>query len=321
MEALTKRQKTGLWVGGAIAVGAIVGAVALAAKKAQAAVSPSAIAGNSSGPKVTSLSLADDGKTVSIAAGDTLTIQLPANPSTGYVWTASLSGDTSAFSAGASSYTPSNANSPGAGGVNTWKLPSVGPGTVGLTFTLARGAEAPQKTVHFTVNVAGGSKFVAMNFAPAGALEPGKTYVIAAVVPGNAPDANLLAAALAQAGWSAVNVLYFPGAGSIADWPTIMPYPTQNLSQFQNTYVAQGTYNGAAAPVPAGVTAMQSIPPTTVAATEVTTYKGIAISVASGAGLWVASAPLGAATMTSIGTNRNEVVEKLKPWIDKVATV
>jgi hypothetical protein len=77
---------------------------------------------------------------------------------------------------------------------------------------------------------------------PAGSITPvtsfmkGQKYTFAAQTPGGIADTAALTAALAAAGWTNVNVVYFGGTGTIpAGFPQVAA----------NGYIATGVWNGA----------------------------------------------------------------------------
>jgi inhibitor of cysteine peptidase len=97
---------------------------------------------------------ADNGKTVDAAAGSTLSVQLPGNPSTGYTW--STDGDLPAMLTqdGEPSFEASSAGTPGSGGTMTMKYTVTAAGTGDLKLKYWRTFEptvAPVSTFSVTV--------------------------------------------------------------------------------------------------------------------------------------------------------------------------
>lgn len=75
--------------------------------------------------------------------GETVAIELPANPSTGYSWTYTFSED-NILKEDSSGYipTPGKEETVGRGGKQVWIFRAVNPGSVGITFTYQRPWEA-----------------------------------------------------------------------------------------------------------------------------------------------------------------------------------
>jgi hypothetical protein len=85
------------------------------------------------------------------------------------------------------------------------------------------------------------------SITPVATFASGQKYTFVAQTPTGISDTTALTAALANVGWSNVNVVYFAGSGNI---------PTGFPTVASNGYIATGTWNGASnAPVPAGVVA------------------------------------------------------------------
>lgn len=93
----------------------------------------------------------DDGKSVQVMVGQTLAIQLPSNPTTGYQWV--LARDLGPLVGGRQRFTPSGANMPGAGGAETFKFLAKETGSVTLTLEYRRPWENDPPTKTFTVTV------------------------------------------------------------------------------------------------------------------------------------------------------------------------
>ena len=113
-----------------------------------------AIGGGGGSPQMT-LGEGDSGRTVTVSQGTQLMIQLPANPSTGYSWNATV-GDSSVLTqAGDPVFKPSS-DALGAGGTYTIWFQAAGPGKTSLRLDYARSWEtgvAPLKTFQIEVVV------------------------------------------------------------------------------------------------------------------------------------------------------------------------
>jgi inhibitor of cysteine peptidase len=93
-----------------------------------------------------------DGETIKVAVGDEFVIALPANPSTGYTWTASSDPDVTFVS----SRQVSGGSQPGSPGTQQLTFRGTHPGTSTLELEYARSFEAsgpPAKTAKFPVTV------------------------------------------------------------------------------------------------------------------------------------------------------------------------
>jgi inhibitor of cysteine peptidase len=97
----------------------------------------------------------DSGQSVTIAAGQTLDIRLPANPTTGYQWTAVAVRSRALVAGGAGTYVAPTPGTLGAGGTEVFSYHGVAPGTAHLAFAYARSWEhvAPARRAAFTVVV------------------------------------------------------------------------------------------------------------------------------------------------------------------------
>jgi len=98
----------------------------------------------------------DPGKPISVTKDTDVLIALPSNPTTGYSWTARVSG--AAVSNGGSAYQahPAAAGMTGAGGQQIFEFEAEGAGTATVTFTYARPWEKgakPAKTLVFHITV------------------------------------------------------------------------------------------------------------------------------------------------------------------------
>jgi inhibitor of cysteine peptidase len=82
----------------------------------------------------------DDGRSVAVHPGDTISISLPENPSTGYRWTLDQS-DESVLAAIGSRYVHGPADRVGRGGEHVWTFTARQEGTARLSFVLRRAWE------------------------------------------------------------------------------------------------------------------------------------------------------------------------------------
>ncbi len=105
-------------------------------------------------PAQTKLSVADNGKTVTIQTGDRLVITLDGNPSTGYTWEAKDL-DISMFEqVGEARFESSNSNLVGAGGTLTLTFKALKAGASALALVYHRPWETGVEPLEiFTVNV------------------------------------------------------------------------------------------------------------------------------------------------------------------------
>jgi inhibitor of cysteine peptidase len=115
------------------------------------AQNPSAPAGNASAPMT--VSDRDDGKTIDLAKGGTLVVQLASNPSTGYSW--AVKGDPFPLKLVSSDYKQEDQSGKiGAPGTEQYRFEATNAGTSTLKLLYRRPWEkhvAPAKT--FTLNV------------------------------------------------------------------------------------------------------------------------------------------------------------------------
>lgn len=106
-------------------------------------------------PPALSLDEGDNGRTVTVATGAQITIQLPGNPTTGYTWEATV-GDRSVLNeAGPATFSPSS-GALGAGGTYTFRYKAAASGQTDLTLVYQRSWEAgvpPLRTYMVTVVV------------------------------------------------------------------------------------------------------------------------------------------------------------------------
>ena len=94
------------------------------------------------------------GKTT-LAVGESADLRLATNPSTGYHWVTTVTGDKSAITLSKGVYkTLGQLNLPGAGGVTVWTITGKSPGKAKITFgTVPPGGTAAQYEVAETVTV------------------------------------------------------------------------------------------------------------------------------------------------------------------------
>ena len=178
------------------------------------------------------------------------------------------------------------------------------------------------------------------NVSPVAQFDPGQSYFVMGPTnpPGSTPitsKASLLNVLGATNMWTNLNVLYF-GQDTIANWPPEMPYPS-DISQMNGLYVFFGTYTGQSSyPVTSGLVVVKVTAPVSIpsAAPVVSAYGGTNIlTVSYGGALYVGNTTchspnppltlLGqqqqslAGTQVALGLSQNEVVNKLKSWLDK----
>lgn len=108
------------------------------------------------GPSKLTLTDVDNGKDIDLAAGSTLVVKLPSNPSTGYTWT--LAGDPSPLKLQKTIFhrNPKDDNAVGAPGTETFQLSAKSAGMAMLTIVYRRSWEyniPPAKTFAVHVNV------------------------------------------------------------------------------------------------------------------------------------------------------------------------
>lgn len=104
--------------------------------------------------RVVTISEANNGQTVALDRGDSLEVRLPSNPTTGYEWTALLSGS-AVRQAKPAAYVRATTQLLGAGGTQVFSYAAVAAGTEHLTFSYARSWEhvPPLKRISLTVVV------------------------------------------------------------------------------------------------------------------------------------------------------------------------
>jgi len=104
----------------------------------------------------TFLGAEDDGKTLDLSPGDTLTLRLPTHGGTGFVWVPAArdGGDGSVVQVGERTSELSS-GTPGAPKLDVYRLVARGPGTATVEMDLRRpwGDQPPVKTWRVTVNV------------------------------------------------------------------------------------------------------------------------------------------------------------------------
>jgi len=132
----------------------LVGVVA-----ALAALSLLALAGcGSSGSNTTTVKkFTDKDKTITVKKGDTFTITVDSNPTTGYEWQVVTTPDGKAVKLEKSTYEAPAKQIPGAGGKQVWTFKAVSPGTATFSAKYSRSWEqndpsAKVMTTKITVN-------------------------------------------------------------------------------------------------------------------------------------------------------------------------
>ena len=106
-------------------------------------------------PETMTLTDADQGASHAVAVGQSVTIRLGENPTTGYRWTLDADPASAVESLG-SEYT-SGGTAPGAAGTREFQLRAKAPGTVHLHLKLSRswqGGGSPVESREFTLQVA-----------------------------------------------------------------------------------------------------------------------------------------------------------------------
>lgn len=105
------------------------------------------------GPETT-IKVEDDGKTVDLARGATLTVKLTANAGTGYQWTPAAV-DASVLAQQGDHAVEGASDTPGAPRFDVYRFTGVGAGTATLQLDLKRpfGHQPPTKSFKVTVNV------------------------------------------------------------------------------------------------------------------------------------------------------------------------
>jgi inhibitor of cysteine peptidase len=105
----------------------------------------------------TNLTMADNGKSISLSSGDTFTVTLDSNPTTGYSWSVTDDAGGIVQQQGTSAYTAASKTPiAGGGGTETLTFKAVNSGAGTLTLGYARPWEkgvAPVKTFSVNVNV------------------------------------------------------------------------------------------------------------------------------------------------------------------------
>jgi inhibitor of cysteine peptidase len=114
------------------------------------------LAGSHGGPSpATTLGEGDNGRTVTVATGAQIAIQLPGNATTGYTWTATVEDPSVLNEAGPAAFSPSS-DALGAGGTYTFRYKAAASGQTDLTLVYQRSWEAgvpPLRTYRITVVV------------------------------------------------------------------------------------------------------------------------------------------------------------------------
>ena len=96
----------------------------------------------------------DDGKTLDVVRGATVTFALPSNAGTGYIWVPTQV-DPSILAQQGDRTSDVSSDVPGAPKVDVYHFTAAGPGTTTVEMSLKRpfGSGAPARTVHVTVTV------------------------------------------------------------------------------------------------------------------------------------------------------------------------
>ncbi len=117
----------------------------------------SPLACSSAVPKELSVDIASTGKEVTLAAGDTLTVTLESNITTGYSWNENANiGDKTVMQQTDHKYQPPATPIPGAGGKEVWTFKALKAGKSTISMEYSRPFEptaAPAKTFTLTVVV------------------------------------------------------------------------------------------------------------------------------------------------------------------------
>lgn len=125
--------------------------------QAQPSASPEATVRQSEEATVTTTSNeTDPAQPIVVAAGETFTIRLSANPSTGYAWQQTGTPDTAVVRHRETSYIAPSSTRLGAAGVEVWTFEAVGRGTTTITLAYRRSWERnrpPLEQRTFTVTV------------------------------------------------------------------------------------------------------------------------------------------------------------------------
>lgn len=127
-------------VGRALGTAALVVFAALALASCGGAEQSGVTSAVSSEPPTDGAATFGPGDAVSVAAGTTFTIVVDANPTTGYEWTLTDSGDPDVVTPEGSVYEqePGSEDRAGAGGTETWVFRAESAGSTILTLTYAR---------------------------------------------------------------------------------------------------------------------------------------------------------------------------------------
>ena len=101
----------------------------------------------------------DNGSTVSANTGDTLTVQLLENPTTGFRWMPGAF-DTTVLQFGGDEFIIANGQGVGGGGVRAFGYQAIGGGSTGLQFSLARAwqPDSPSAVYSIQIDVADGGQ-------------------------------------------------------------------------------------------------------------------------------------------------------------------
>jgi len=105
------------------------------------------------GANGTSLTDADNGKQISVKAGDDITLTLESNPTTGYSWQVMVMDGTVVTQVGESEYRSDGQNIPGSGGTETFRFKAVNSGKTSLELGYMRPWESVQPLETFTLQI------------------------------------------------------------------------------------------------------------------------------------------------------------------------
>ena len=95
----------------------------------------------------------DNGKTVTLAPGGTLTVTLKSNRTTGYKWNLPNPPDARVLKLASSTYNAPSDPVPGRGGTEVWVFQAVGSGAVRVSLRYARSFGTDESPTEFTVTV------------------------------------------------------------------------------------------------------------------------------------------------------------------------
>jgi predicted secreted protein len=136
------------------AVAAVAGMIACCAALFGAAPPASGQQPPASGSPCDGVRVPDPG--ISVQVGDTFTVALPSNRTTGYSWALAETPDPAVLVLVSDTYVPPSAARPGAGGTECWTFSGVGAGTTTLSLVYRRPWETdtpPAQQVDIPVQV------------------------------------------------------------------------------------------------------------------------------------------------------------------------